>query len=65
MPLFMLSCCRPECMPPIADPHIKHAEEILEQYESDDIALNHKRIILDILDPENAPHTIEEAKNLA
>lgn len=43
--------------------HPRDAEEI--QRESDDKAQEHTKDILDIIDPDNAPHTTDDAKNFA
>lgn len=49
--------------PPIYEPHPRSPEEIQE--ENDDEQYRYKREVLDILDPEGAPHSTEDAKNLA
>lgn len=49
--------------PPIYEPHPRDAGEIQE--ENDDEQYRYKREVLDNIDPENAPHTTEDAKNFA
>ena len=53
----------PEAFHPPLDPHPPSGEEI--QQEIEDNQYKYKREILDSLDPENAPHSTEDAKNFA
>jgi len=60
---FLLSFIGPSVYCMDCPGHPRDVEEIQREY--DDERYEYDKEILDIIDPENAPHTTEDAKNFA
>lgn len=45
--------------------HPRTADDIQRECDEKDVGITNTRKMLDNIDPENAPHTVEDAKNFA
>lgn len=61
--MIVLHMWETNCFPPILDPHLPTWEELRDDWERQRYELQRKE--LDILSPERAPHSVEDAKNFA